>query len=154
MQHRDSVTIRAPRILVWTLLEDLELYPGWHPKLVEADRKSPAPGPGAEYDVIYTMNGKATELHAVTTHHEPPARIVNTFHGDHLKGPATESFTLTETRAGTTRVDQRVAFRLPASVPAPLRALVWLLLKFGRKRGEGPLDSLRATAEEWHHGRP
>jgi len=153
MKQTERVTIAVPPEAVWTLIEDLGHAPAWHPKIVTVKSLSGRPGLNAEYETVYTLNGKETVTHAVTTAFEPPRLLENTFHAPGMKQPAVESFTLKRARGGGTHLCHQVRFLLPTDVPPLLRALVWFVLVAGRKAGKGPLDHLKETAEELTHGR-
>lgn len=146
---RDKVRIECPPEIVWTLVADPGLWPGWNPRVVAVHNLSTPPGPGSTFAIDSNWRNKSIHLDGCITHWEPNLRITARYTDparSHTSDYYEETLTLTQRRRHTL-VRQTVLIR-DSRIPFPITLLVWLIALTGRAQGDGPLQYLRNSALE------
>ena len=151
MTLRDSVFIDALPQDVWPHVADPARAAQWNPKIVNVNRTEEGPLTGGEeYEMEYEMAGRRTPFRATVIELAPPRRLVL-----RLRQPdwpahryVDQAYELT-TRRGGTRLRQLVDLR-HSGLRWPVRALLWLLDRFGKKtKGKTPyLERLKQLVEQ------
>ncbi|MDY7092650.1 MAG: SRPBCC family protein [Acidobacteriota bacterium] len=149
MKLRFEVRIAAPPQRVWPWVADPLRMARWNPKLVAIDRAASGElQAGEEYELIYRMSGRDTELRARVELAKPPVELAIRLWdeaGPHER-PTVESYRL-EARGDGTRLRQEIDLSR-TGIPWPARLLMALLSRWGRPRDEPYLERLRRLVEE------
>lgn len=147
MVLRDSIDILRPPEAVWAWVEDPGRAARWNPHVKSVEPAAPGPrGRGWFYRATYALSGKATIWDGVIEEYAPPSRLVLRLTKTGA-GPsaAREVYDLAAIPGGT-RLVQTVTVS-DDGVPVALRALFWLIRRFGRPVGRPLLADLKGLVE-------
>lgn len=151
MRLVEKVAIAAPAEVIWPYVADPVLVSVWNPKIVAVEReREGVVVEGERYGIAYRMT-RDVRAEVTVARCEPPTLVV--LRNEMVEPPGVVIETL-ELRPGTggTHLSQSIDLSR-AGIPLPVRALMWLIHRFGRPADPDEpryLEILRDLIEEEH----
>lgn len=146
MLHQESIVIDAPIDRVWEYVGSPDLWSLFHVKVESSELTGSQGGRiGSVYAIVFRMGSQTTPTRCEITDIRPGMMIqVLSTGSDSIAAEITYSLQDVE---GRTRVDERVKVIAP-KLNIFVRALVWLIERFGKPVGETTLMKLKRIIEE------
>ena len=150
MLYKDSVVIDATSDKVWEYVGEPDLWGLFHAKLDSCEKISGQSGRiGSEYAMVFRLGAKRLPTRCKIVDLRPAAMIqVLSTASDSNRPPisAMLNYSLHDLGAKT-RVDERIEVLAP-KINLLIRAVVWLISRFGWSAGDTTLMRLKKIVEE------
>ncbi len=146
MLHQDSIVIDAPSDRVWEYVGSPDLWSLFHAKVESSELTSSQSGRiGSVYTIVFCMGSQTMPMRCEIIDIRPGAMIqVLSTGSDSIAAELTYSLQDVE---GGTRIDERVNVIAP-KLNIFIRAIFWLIERFGSPVGETTLMKLKKLVEE------
>ncbi len=153
MRVREEAIAKVPAERAWSILADPELHSLWNPRILRTVRSGFGPWTvGSRYRIRYDLGRGAVEFDAEITEFRPPALLVARLEErvrpsepDARRRWVEERYELRPAGPHTRVVHEVVVHH--SGVPWPLRALVWLIMRFGEPVGQTYMEKFAELAE-------
>lgn len=153
MRVREDAIAKVPAERAWSILADPGLHSLWNPRITRTTRMGFGPwGVGSRYRVQYDLGRGAVEFDAEIAEFRPPSLLVARLEERARPSGAEvrrrwveERYELRPAGAHTYVLHEVVVHH--SGVPWPLRALVWLIMRFGEPVGQTYMEKFAELAE-------
>ena len=148
MQIKEKIWIQAAPEAVWPWVESPLKRQQWNPKLKNvADYDHASPAIGTRYRMDYVLNGKVRTCHGEVIEFSPPHQLCVrvTPHDASHQFNAVEEYRLHSNGGGT--IFQQNVTVADHRLNVFWRALIWIILRYGKPVGESHLARLKQLVE-------
>ena len=145
---RSKITIDAPPEQVWLFVADPVMESAWNPKIVAIDRDAEGPvHAGERFEMEFLMSGRGSRCEAEAIQASPPSLLLYRYRmlDERHEGRVDIRYTLEPRGDGTLLVQSIDMSRM--GIPWPVRALVWVVTRFGTPVGKPYLEELKSQVE-------
>ncbi|MGB0371930.1 MAG: SRPBCC family protein [Opitutales bacterium] len=149
MKLVEKKEIKATPEMVWEIIHDPGNMPAWNHKCVFSE-SPPEIKEGAVFQVSYQMSREKTDMRGEIVQYKPNALIRFRYSGE-VNGKPSEAEEILEIEPiGTNAVLVSNTVDISKSgLPRWVQVLAWLLSRFGRKAGDGPLDHIEGLIPDY-----
>lgn len=152
MHIRERIVIHASPEKIWAVLSDIQRLPEWNKKAHSVRSTDLQSGVGLRWRVDYRMKKKQSIYDLTVARQSPPHHLhleikeASVMGADRKPVEVTEIFELVP-QGENTLVKHEVTVR-EDNIPWFFRPLVWLVMRFGKPVGGGPLEHLKKIVED------
>ena len=141
MRIVSSKTFRASPENLWQIVHDPANMPAWNEKCVECS--SNGIGEGSRFNAVFEMSGKRSDAQGEVIEYVLHKRIRYRYRyvDDSKAGSVEETYDISKVGRDRSKVEHEVNLK-HAALPFWVKLLAFVLEKFGKKMGKGPLDGI------------